>query len=112
MLLHTLFDQAHQLTTTGAHHAVVLADPATSGSTGFDIHMTAPPNGDKIKLLLGVGLWVAFAGLVGLGIMSGFKFAEAFADGHASRGQKFMVAGVAIGAVITASAASWVTFFM
>lgn len=82
------------------------------GGDVIDVQMTTPPSGDKFQILLGVGLWAATAFLIGLGMMAGVKFAQSFADGTAGRGEKMMVVGVAVGAIITSSAASYVTWFM
>ncbi|MGW4718838.1 MULTISPECIES: hypothetical protein [Nocardia] len=71
-----------------------------------------PPGSDKIQLLLGVGLWLATAAIVGYGILSGVKFAAAYSEGHASSGQKMAPVACAIGAAITGSAAAWVSFFL
>lgn len=88
--------------------------PGPGGQDGdlIKVEMTAPPSVDKFQLLLGIGLWAATAFLIGLGMMAGVKFAQSFADGTAGRGEKMMVVGVAVGAIFTASAASYVTFFM
>ncbi|MBM4479807.1 hypothetical protein MWT96_24890 (plasmid) [Prescottella equi] len=82
------------------------------GGANINITPTPPPQADKFQMLLGVGLWVATAALVGLGVLAGVKFAQAYADGHGGRGEKFMIVAVAVGAVISASAASYVSWFM
>ncbi|WP_072713707.1 hypothetical protein [Rhodococcus rhodnii] len=79
-----------------------------------DITVVTPP-GDmegKTKLILGLGLWLATAALIGLAMYCGFTFAKSFADGQASRGEKFAFIGCGIGAVLVAGASSFVTFFM
>lgn len=86
--------------------------PGEQDGNVIDVKMTAPPSADKFQILLGVGLWAATAFLIGYGMMAGVKFAESFQDGTAGRGQKMMVVGVAVGAIITSSAASYVTWFM
>ncbi|NKS56578.1 hypothetical protein GS504_03460 [Rhodococcus hoagii] len=88
-------------------------DPAP-GQGGAKINVTsvAPPSSEKFTMLLGVGLWIATAALIGLGVLAGVKFAQAYADGHAGRSEKFMIVAVAIGAVISATSASYVSFFM
>ncbi|MFD7008136.1 hypothetical protein [Rhodococcus jostii] len=80
----------------------------------IDFTITAPPGGmdDKTQVLLGVLLWVVTIGLIGLAVWAGFAFAQAFADGAASRGQKLLFGVVAVGGIMSAGAASWVTFFM
>jgi len=85
--------------------------PGQSGNI-IDVTVTAPPNPEKFKLLLGIGLWFATAALIGLGVWSGVKFAQAYAEAGGGRGEKFMFVAVAIGAVIAASSASYVSFFM
>lgn len=81
--------------------------------TGEQISVTPvqPPGSEKIQLLLGVALWLATAALTGLGIVSGFKFAAAFSEGHASPGQKMAPLACAVGAIISTTAALWVSFF-
>ncbi|MFC9556050.1 hypothetical protein ACFTWF_35100 [Rhodococcus sp. NPDC056960] len=80
----------------------------------IDFDLTAPPGGmeDKTKVLLGVLLWVVTIGLIGIAVWAGFAFAQAFADGTASRGQKLLFGVVAVGAIMATGAASWVSFFM
>lgn len=85
-----------------------------AGQSGAKIQVTpvAPPSADKFTMLLGIGLWAATAALIGYGMYAGVQFAKAYSEGHAGRSEKFLVVAVAIGAVITAAAASFVSFFM
>ncbi|NKZ84280.1 hypothetical protein GS982_18710 [Rhodococcus hoagii] len=54
---------------------------------------------------------VATAALVGL-VCCGRQVRAGIPDGHGGRGEKFMIVAVAVGAVISASAASYVSWFM
>ncbi|MFD6057836.1 hypothetical protein [Rhodococcus wratislaviensis] len=80
----------------------------------IEFELTAPPGGmdGKTKVLLGVLLWVVTIGLIGIAVWAGFAFAQSFADGTASRGQKLLFGVVAVGAIMSTGAASWVSFFM
>ncbi|QIS23638.1 hypothetical protein [Nocardia terpenica] len=85
--------------------------PGQSGNI-IDPVLTTPPGYDKIRILLGVFLSLVAAFLVGLFIYSGGKFASAYLEGHTSTRGMLAPLFCAGGAIITGTAATWVTMFM
>lgn len=89
---------------------ILAADPP--GGNIFDPVVTPPPFAEKYSLLLGIGLFFAAFALTGLAIFFGVKFAQSFAEGHGGQGQKAGIAACAVGAIMAASAGTWVTWFI
>lgn len=78
---------------------------------GFTITTVAPPNSDKFLKLAGVVLWGCMLACIFFGMYSGVKLAQAFAEGTQTASGKLAPLGAALGAIISGTAASWVTFF-
>ncbi|WP_280393814.1 hypothetical protein [Nocardia brasiliensis] len=86
--------------------------PAPGNNSKIPVTIVAPPNADKFQLLLGVGLWLSFVAIIAFGIISGIKLAQSFVDGQASFSGKVAPLGAAVGAIISGTAATWVSFFL